>query len=160
MFMVKVAYPQREEELEILRRTTGALAGQVRPVFKAEELLSLQEVVRKVPAGDHVCAFAVDLARATRVSESCAAPEAKRWLEWGAGPRASQYLLLGAKARALLRGRFHATVEDIRALALPVLRHRLVLSFAAESEGLTTDMLIEKLLAQTQARSSPAKAGE
>ena len=109
-------------------------------------LLGLQEIVRKVPVSDHVYGFAVDLVRATRISEPYALPEVKRWLEWGSGPRASQYLLLGAKARALLHGRFHATTEDIAAIAKPVLRHRMVLNFAAESEGLTTDTIVDRLL--------------
>ena len=150
MFMVKVSYPSREEELDIMRRTTSAYTATVKPVFTGEELMGLQEIVRKVPLGDHIYEFAVDLVRATRVSESYAAPEVKRWLDWGAGPRASQYLLLGAKARALLLGRFHATMEDIVAIAKPVLRHRLVLNFAAESEGLTPDMIIDKVLPQVQ----------
>ncbi|MCZ7648352.1 MAG: MoxR family ATPase [Planctomycetota bacterium] len=153
MFMVKVAYPSREDEIDIMRRTTSAYEAQVEPVFTGEELLGLQEIVRKVPLGDHVYQFAVDLVRSTRVSEEYAAPEVKRWLDWGAGPRACQNLLLGAKARALLHGRFHATVEDLVALAKPVLRHRLVLNFAAESEGLTPDMIVERVLekAKTQA---------
>src|SRR4051794_16520606 len=117
MFLVKVGYPSREEEINIMRRTTSAYSAKVSPVFSGEELMGLQEIVRKVPVADHVYAFAVDLVRATRISEGYAAPEVKRWLDWGAGPRASQYLLLGAKARALLHGRFHATVEDIVAIA-------------------------------------------
>ncbi|HEY3324834.1 MAG TPA: MoxR family ATPase [Planctomycetota bacterium] len=150
MFLVKVGYPDRNEELQIMRRTTSAYSAQLKPVFNGDELLGLQEIVRKVPVADHVYAFAVDLVRVTRVSEGYAAPEVKRWLDWGAGPRASQYLLLGAKARALLHGRFHATIEDIVAIAKPVLRHRMVLNFAAESEGLTTDLIIERLLEQSQ----------
>jgi MoxR-like ATPase len=159
MFMVKVNYPERDEEIEIMRRTTSSHQARVAPVFTGEELLGLQEIVRKVPVGDHVYSFAVDLVRATRISESYAAPEVKRWLDWGAGPRASQYLLLGAKARALLKGRFHATVEDVVALAKPVMRHRLVLNFAAESEGLTTDMVVGRVLEATpSAAASPAPA--
>ncbi|HYG73881.1 MAG TPA: MoxR family ATPase [Planctomycetota bacterium] len=153
MFLVKVGYPTREDEIDIMRRTTSAYSAKVAPVFSGEELSGLQEIVRKVPVADHVYAFAVDLVRATRISEDYAAPEVKRWLDWGAGPRASQYLLLGAKARALLHGRFHATVDDIIAIAKPVLRHRMVLNFAAESEGLTTDLIIEKLLENVQAAS-------
>jgi MoxR-like ATPase len=146
MFLVKVGYPSREEEIAIMRRTTTAYEAKVQPVFNEQELAGLQEIVRKVPVADHVYGFAVDLVRATRVSEPGAMPEVKRWLEWGSGPRASQYLLLGAKARALLHGRFHATTEDIAAIAKPVLRHRLVLNFAAESEGLTTDNIVDRVL--------------
>jgi MoxR-like ATPase len=140
MFNVKVGYPERDDEIEILRRTTSSHTAKVNAVFTGEELLAL------------------DLVRATRISESYAAPEVKRWLDWGAGPRASQYLLLGAKARALLKGRFHATVEDVQALAKPVLRHRLVLNFAAESEGLTTDMVIQRVLENHPSPASAAPA--
>jgi MoxR-like ATPase len=151
MFLVKVAYPTRDDEITIMRRTTSAYSDKVSSVFTGEELSGLQEIVRKVPVADHVYAFAVDLVRATRVSEEYCAPEVKRWLDWGAGPRASQYLLLGAKARALLHGRFHATIEDVVAVCKPVMRHRLVLNFAAESEGLTTDIIIERVLERSQA---------
>ncbi len=152
MFMVNVGYPTRDDELEIMRRTTSAYQSTIEAVFTGEELLGLQEIVRKVPLGDHVFEFAVDLVRSTRISEKYADPELKRWLDWGAGPRACQYLLLGAKARALLNGRFHATSEDVAALAKPVLRHRLVLNFAAESEGLTADSIIERILEGAQAK--------
>ncbi len=156
MFMVNVGYPTREDEINIMRRTTSAYSATLSPVFTAQELLGLQEIVRKVPLGDHVYAFAVDLVRATRVNEPGAASEVKRWLDWGAGPRAAQYLLLGAKARALLYGRFHATIEDVAALAKPVLRHRIVLNFAAESEGLTQDMIIDRVL-ETVRNGEPKK---
>jgi MoxR-like ATPase len=146
MFMVNVGYPSREDEIDIMRRTTTAYSAELRSIFNAQELLGLQEIVRKVPLGDHVYAFAVDLVRATRVAENEAATEVKRWLDWGAGPRATQFLLLGAKARALLHGRFHATLEDVVAIAKPVLRHRLVLNFAAQSEGLTADIIIGRVL--------------
>jgi len=146
MFMVNVGYPTRAEEIDIMRRTTSAYSSSPTPVFDAEELLGLQEIVRKVPLGEHVYAFAVDLVRATRIHEDSSAPEVKRWLEWGAGTRAAQNLILGAKARALLHGRFHATVEDVVALAKPVLRHRLVLNFAAESEGQTPDGIVDLVI--------------
>ncbi|HYF50934.1 MAG TPA: MoxR family ATPase, partial [Planctomycetota bacterium] len=146
MFMVNVGYPSREEEIDVMRRTTSAYSASLKPVFSGEELLGLQEIVRKVPVGDHVYACAVDLVRATRINEPGANPEVKRWLDWGAGPRAAQYLILGAKARALLFGRFHATIEDIVAVAKPVMRHRIVLNFAAESEGLTSDIIIDRIL--------------
>jgi len=146
MFMVNVGYPSREDEIDIMRRTTTAYNATLHPIFNAQELLGLQEIVRKVPLGDHVYAFAVDLVRATRVAENEAASEVKRWLDWGAGPRATQFLLLGAKARALLHGRFHATLEDVVAISKPVLRHRLVLNFAAQSEGLTPDIIIGRVL--------------
>ena len=157
MFMVKVNYPSRPDELEIMRRTTSAYHATVSPVFTGEELLGLQEIVRKVPLGDHVYEYATDLVRATRITEEGANPDLKRWLEWGAGPRATQYLLLGAKARALLYGRFHATIDDVIALAKPVLRHRLVLNFAAESEGLTADAIIDRVLQAMPASASAVR---
>ncbi|MFH0938140.1 MAG: MoxR family ATPase [Planctomycetota bacterium] len=158
MFMVKVNYPNRDDEIEIMRRTTSAYSGAPTAVFTGQELLGLQEIVRKVPLGDHVYEFAVDLVRTTRVSEDYSAPEIRRWLDWGAGPRAAQYLLLGAKARALLYGRFHATVDDVCAIAKPVLRHRIVLNFAAESEGLTADMIVDRVLESMRARQNGAAA--
>ena len=158
MFMVNVGYPSRSDELDIMRRTTSSYNATLQSVFTGQELLGLQEIIRKVPLGNHVYAFAVDLVRSTRVSEESAEPEVKRWLDWGAGPRAAQYLLLGAKARALLYGRFHATVEDVSAIAKPVMRHRIVLNFAAESEGLTADMIVGRVLESARANMTTGPA--
>jgi MoxR-like ATPase len=145
MFMVKITYPTREEEIEILKRTTGDLSPSIEPLFSAEEMLQLQKTVRRVPVADHVYEYVVNLVHSTRpgVRE---VPDATRWLQWGAGPRAGQMLTLGAKARALLHGRYHVATEDIAALAKPVLRHRIICNFAAQAAGLNTDVIIERLI--------------
>jgi MoxR-like ATPase len=146
MFMVKVDYPNRADEIEILKRTTGDHAPEIRPLFSAEEILQLQKAVRRVPVADHVYDFVVHLVHSTRPGVQDV-PDATSWLQWGAGPRAGQQLILGGKARALLRGRYHVTTEDIAALAKPVLRHRIICNFAAQAAALNTDKIIERLLA-------------
>jgi MoxR-like ATPase len=145
MFMVKIGYPTRAEEIEILKRTTGDHAPQIEPLFSAEEILQLQKAVRRVPIPEHVYDYVVTLVHSTRpgVAE---VPEATRWLQWGAGPRAGQQLILGGKARALLHGRYHVTTQDIAALAKPVLRHRIICNFAAQAGGLNADIIIDRLV--------------
>jgi MoxR-like ATPase len=115
-------------------------------VLSPEEILQLQELVRTVPISDHLIRYTLALVRQTRVREPAAADFAREQLAWGAGPRATQFLILGAKARALVHGRAHATLEDIQTLAKPVLRHRLVVNFAAESDGITTDDIVKHLI--------------
>jgi MoxR-like ATPase len=156
MFMVKVDYPSIDEEREILRRTTEDRATEVRPILGAKEIFELQAIVRRVPIADHVLDYALKLARMTRLNTSEAPPWVKEWLAWGAGPRASQNLVLGAKARALLNGRFYVSAEDIRAVAKPVLRHRLITSFAAEAEGISTDKVVERILDECKPNESAA----
>ena len=146
MFMVLVKYPQRDDELEILRRTTGQLPGKVNCVLGAQRLMELQELVRRVPVGDHVYNYALDIVRATRPNEQGASDFVRHWLAWGAGPRAGQYLILAGKARALLHGRLYVTTDDIEAVTAPVLRHRLIASFNAEAEGITVEQIIQKVL--------------
>lgn len=152
MFKVFVRYPNFQEEFEIARRTTGLLEDQIVPVLSAEEILHLQQVVRQVPASDHVIRYALALVRQTRVGEGGVPGFIREQLNWGAGPRAVQNLILGGKARALLHGRTHVTTEDVQALAPPVLRHRLVVNFAAESEGVTPDQVIARLVAETPSK--------
>jgi len=149
MFKVFVRYPNFSEEFEIARRTTTTVADQVTPVLTADEILDLQRIVREVPITDHVIRYVLSLVRQTRVGESGVPQFVDEQLSWGAGPRAVQFLILGAKARALLRGRTHVATDDIQALAKPVLRHRLVVNFSAESEGITPDDVIDRLLAIT-----------
>jgi len=155
MFKVFVKYPSFEEEFEVVRKTTSLEESDIQPVLKAEEIIELQKFVRQVPTSDHVMRYALALVRQTRVDQAGVDQKGGipdivlQYVMWGAGPRAVQYLVLGSKARALLHGRSHVICEDIQALAKPVLRHRLVMSFLAESEGFTADMLIEKLLAET-----------
>jgi MoxR-like ATPase len=158
MFMVKVDYPSAAEEREILRRTTEDRATDIKPVLGAEEIFALQAIVRKVPIADAVIDYALRLTRSTRLTTGEAPAWVKDWLQWGAGPRASQNLVLGAKAHALLQGRFYVAAEDIRAVAKPVLRHRLITSFAAEADGVTTDKVVERLLQEIPANESQALA--
>ncbi|MBB01907.1 MAG: AAA family ATPase [Rubinisphaera brasiliensis] len=146
MFNTVVKYPTAEEELEILMRTTADQPQELTPVLSDKQILALQEVVRKVPVAEHVFVYARDLVRATRPGEPEASEFVKDYFNWGAGPRAGQNLINGAKARALLHGRFHATTEDVRAVAHPVLRHRIVTTFQADSEGISTDDCITRLL--------------
>jgi MoxR-like ATPase len=152
MFKVLVSYPSFDEEFEVARRTTSAAPTQVEAVLSTEEILHLQEMVREVPINDHLIRYALALVRQTRVRENAAPDFAREQLAWGAGPRAVQFLILGAKARALLQGRAHVALEDIQALAKPVLRHRLVVNFAAESEGITTDDIVDRLIETTPTR--------
>ncbi|MEQ1632535.1 MAG: MoxR family ATPase [Planctomycetota bacterium] len=158
MFMVKVDYPTAEEEREILRRTTEDHHQQVKAILSAEQIFELQSIVRRVPISDAVLDYALRLTRCTRITTDDAPPWMKEWLQWGAGPRASQNLVLGGKAHALLHGRFYVSAEDIRAVAKPVLRHRLITSFGAEAEGITTDVVVDRLLAEVQPNESQALA--
>jgi len=146
MFNIIVRYPTSAEELRILKQTTGGEEPQLNVTLTGKQILALQEVVRKVPVAEHVFVYARDLVRATRPKEPESPKFVKEYVSWGAGPRAGQYLVLGAKARALLEGRFHVTTDDIKAVAHPVLRHRLVTTFAAQSEGMTPDRVIDQLL--------------
>ena len=152
MFKVFVRYPSFQEEFEVARRTTSTMVDNIQPVLTAAEILELQRIVRRVPVSDHVIRYALSLVRQTRVREAGVPDFVEDQLNWGAGPRAVQFLILGAKSRALLQGRTHVTCEDVRALAKPVLRHRLVLSFTAESEGVTPDDLIERIVSVTPTR--------
>jgi MoxR-like ATPase len=146
MFMVMVNYPERDDELEMLKRTTGAAAAPVTKVINAEKIIELQELVRRVPVGEHVYNFALDIARATRPNEPAASDFVRHWLSWGAGPRAGQYMILAGKARALMQGRLYVTIEDIESVAAPVLRHRIIPNFNAEAEGISTEQIIQKIL--------------
>ncbi|HEV3004243.1 MAG TPA: AAA family ATPase [Pirellulales bacterium] len=149
MFKVFVRYPNFEEEFEIARRTTGTATDHIVPVLVGDEIIQLQRIVREVPVSDHVVRYALALVRQTRVGEVGAPDFIEDQLNWGAGPRAVQNLILGGKARALLHGRTHVSTDDVQALARPVLRHRLVVNFAAESDGVTTDSLVDRLIAIT-----------
>ena len=152
MFKVFVRYPSFSEEFEIARRTTGLPAEETRPVLSAADILSLQRSVREVPVSDHVIRYALALVRQTRGGEPGVPEFVSDQLVWGAGPRAVQFLVVGAKARALLQGRSHVAIDDIRALAAPVLRHRIVVGFAAESEGVTPDGVIARIIETTPDR--------
>jgi MoxR-like ATPase len=146
MFQVHVDYPDENDELEIVRRTTADVEATITPTLNAEQIVALIHIVRKVPVADHVARYALKLARLTRAQTPEAPDFVKAYVMWGAGPRASQYLVLGAKARAVLRGRYHVTAEDIQAVALPVLRHRIKTNFNADAEGVTSDVLVRRLM--------------
>jgi MoxR-like ATPase len=146
LFNIKVDYPARDEELEVMRRITGSDVAEIKPVLDRRQILALQELVRRVPVPDHVYEYALALVRSTRSGTPEAPDFVGSWLAYGAGPRASMNLILAGKARAALQGRFHVSVGDIQAVALPVLRHRIVPSFAAQSEGLDADALTRKLM--------------
>jgi MoxR-like ATPase len=146
MFDIRLGYPSADEEVEILRATTGVLEEPVERVLDAERVLTLQRWVREVPAADNVLAYAAALARATRPSDPSAPESVRRRVRWGAGPRAGQALVLGAKAHALLAGRFHVTPGDVRRVAAPVLRHRVLVNFHAEAEGVVPDEIVADVL--------------
>ena len=149
MFKVYVNYPSFDEEFEVARRTTSVQSDTITQVLDGEEILALQRLVREVPISDHVIRYTLSLVRQTRVRNPGAPDFVDEMLGWGAGPRAVQYLILGGKARALLHGRSYVSTEDIQTLAKPVLRHRLVVNFAAQSEGVTPDDIVERIVAVT-----------
>ncbi|MEZ6123841.1 MAG: MoxR family ATPase [Planctomycetaceae bacterium] len=154
MFKVFVKYPSFAEERQIARQTTSGAKVEIESVLSGEQVLKIQDVVRQVPVSDHVINYSLAIVRQTRVHEPGAPDWINEWLAWGAGPRAVQNLLLGGKARALLKGRTHVSTDDIQALAAPVLRHRITPNFTAESEGITSDRVIERLLAETPDKES------
>jgi len=149
MFSVHVGYPSEEEEKEIVESTTSAYVPDLKKILNAEEIIRLQRLVRRVPVPDHVLDYAIRLARMTR-PDSAAPDYVRSWVSWGAGPRASQYLILGAKTRAVLRGKYAPETEDVRAVAQPVLRHRIVTNFNAEADGISASDVVERLLADVQ----------
>jgi MoxR-like ATPase len=148
MFHVKVDYPSFDEEVEVVRRTTVRRDQKVAKVLSGEDIIALQNLVYCIPVPEHVYRYAVTLVRKTRKNDPQAPQYVRDWVAWGAGPRASQYLILGAKARSILYGRGYASVEDVKAVARPVLRHRILLNFNAEAEGQTSDAVTERLLTE------------
>ena len=145
MFNILVSYPTEAEELEIIRRTTAPQKHELKQILSLDEILTLQETVRKVPAADHVIKYALALTRASRRTDD--SPQfVKDYVDYGAGPRAGQFLILGGKARALLNGRPYVSTEDIRALAVPALRHRITTNFNADAEGVTSEAVVKRLI--------------
>jgi MoxR-like ATPase len=147
MLSIYIGYPTRSEEREIVMATTQVVKKEIQPVLQGRDILWIQQLVRQVPASQHMIDYAVDLVRATRPKEPPSPDFVKNWLAWGAGPRAAQNIILAAKARAILHGRYAVAAEDIRAVAYPVLRHRLFTNFNADAEGIEVDQVIEKILA-------------
>ena len=146
MFMIVVDYPTAAEELQIMKMATGVTGGKPTAVLNIEEILVLQQIVRRMPVAEHVYAYAERLVRCTRPKTSEALDFCKKWLSWGAGPRAGLNLIMAAKARAMLNGQFYVSCDDVAAVALPIFRHRIVANFAAQSEGVTTDDITRKIL--------------
>jgi MoxR-like ATPase len=156
MFEVLVDYPSADEEFELVRKTTSDQAIPLDKVLSSVEVAGLQHVVRRVPVADHVIRYAMQLARLTRRQNGDVPDFVKDYVTWGAGPRASQYLILGAKARAMLKGRAYANTEDVREVAPPVLRHRIITNFNAEADGVTPDVVVSRLT-ELLGKDSPAR---
>ena len=150
MFNIHVDYPSYEEEHAIVKSTTAVMRQDLSKVMSGGEIQQLQQLVRKVPVSDHVIDYAIKLVRATRRTEGEVRDYISNWVTWGAGPRASQYLILGAKTNAILNGRYTPSIEDVQYVAKPVLRHRIVTSFNAEADGVDTLQIIDKLLADVK----------
>ena len=146
MFNVKLDYPTFEEELEIVKTTTIDRTEEIKVVLTANEILNYQRVIRRLPVPDNVYRYAVGLVAKTRVSGDEVHPYAKKYISWGAGPRASQYLIMAAKTNAALKGKYSPDIEDVKAVAVEVLRHRIVRNYYAEAEGISTDAIIKELL--------------
>ena len=146
MFKIHVSYPTQQEEIDIMRNVTTGSGGSPQEVLAKEDILLLQDLVGRVPVADHIFQYVAALVRATRPSEENAPGFIKDFVSWGCGPRACLNLITGAKARAILRGRFGASLEDVQALAAPVLRHRMGLNFAAQAEGVDADHVVGRLL--------------
>jgi len=145
MFNVALNYPTFKEELQVVKNTTSTTQPQVNKLLNAEQIIYFQQLVRNIPVADNVLEYAVKLVAKTRPDGEFAAPQVKRLLNWGAGPRASQFLILGAKCHAVISGKYSPDIEDVQAIAKPILRHRIIRSYHAEAEGLSTDDIIEQL---------------
>ena len=149
MFNIRIGYPTEEQELEVVQRTTALDQAAVAAALSGEDILRMQRIVRQVPVADHVVRYALQLTRATRIREESEKPQVVQdYVAWGAGPRASQFLVLAAKARAILTGSSHVMPEHIQSVALPVMRHRIITNFNAEADGITSDDVIKRLTEQ------------
>jgi len=157
MYLIVVDYPETADEIEVMKRTTTNYKGQPEKVMDGETIMKYQQIIREVLVRDDLYDYVLKIVQATRISKDYALPFAKQWLAWGAGPRACQNLLLGAKARAFFHGRAHITTEDIREVSKPVLRHRIILNYAAIAEGVTPDKVVEKILEHVPAPSESVK---
>ncbi len=145
MFNIWVDYPSFQEEVDVVKATTAEIETDVKQVISGEEILQFQNLIRKIPVADNVVEYAVNIASKSRPNTSAASAESNQYLSWGAGPRASQYLIIGAKCHAALKGKFSPDMEDVRAVALPILRHRVVRNYQAEAEGITIENIVNSL---------------
>jgi MoxR-like ATPase len=159
MFNILVDYPQEHEEFDIVRRTTTNEMPKIEPVMGRQDIIRLQEIVRRVPVADHVIRYAMSLVRLTRRGKTEVPAFVSDYVAWGAGPRASQFLVLAGKARAVLHGRYYVSTEDIRKVAYPVLRHRVLTNFNAEAEGITSDEIVRQLIDVVPSGESEALSG-
>ena len=146
MFNVWLDYPNFTEELEVVKQTTSNKTAQLNKILNAQEIVFFQDLIRKIPVADNVIEYAVKLVHKTRLTGEYTSETAKKYLQWGAGPRASQYLIIGAKCHAAIHGKFSPDIEDVRAIAVPILRHRLVLNYKAEAEGVSVEEIIKQLM--------------
>jgi MoxR-like ATPase len=146
MFNVWLDYPKYAEELQVVKLTTANIQPQLNKIVNAEEIIFFQDLIRKIPVADNVIEYAVKLVNKTRLNSDFTTEITKKYLQWGAGPRASQYLIIGAKAHAAINGKFSPDIEDVKAVALPILRHRIVLNYKAEAEGVSVEEIINQLL--------------
>jgi MoxR-like ATPase len=146
MFNVWLDYPKFAEELQVVKRTTSDKKITLNKILNAEEIVFFQELIRKIPVADNVVEYAVKLVHKTRLNSEHSTEVAKKYLQWGAGPRASQYLIIGAKCHAAMNGKFSPDIEDVRAIAVPILRHRVVLNYKAEAEGISVEEIIKQLM--------------
>lgn len=150
MFNLWLNYPSYEEEIKVVQTTTSGYNAQLNKVLTAQEILTFQDLIRRVPVADNVIQFAVKVSNMTRPVNGNSPQFIKQWITWGAGPRASQYLILAAKSRAVIQGRFTPNIDDVKAVVLPVLRHRIITNFSAEAEGISSVDVIKKLLEETE----------
>jgi MoxR-like ATPase len=146
MFNVWLDYPKFAEELQVVKLTTANLKAEMNKILNAQEIVFFQDLIRKIPVADNVIEYAVKLVNKTRLNSEYTAEVTKKYLQWGAGPRASQYLIIGAKAHAAINGKFSPDIEDVKAIAIPILRHRIVLNYKAEAEGVSVEDIIKQLL--------------
>ncbi|MGQ9817896.1 MAG: AAA family ATPase [bacterium] len=146
MFTINIGYPEKNEEIEIVKTTTSAYQADLKKVIGAEDFINLQKIIRRMPVSDEIVEKTVSLVEKTRPENNDAPAVIKKYVSWGAGPRASQYLVLGAKAKAAIEGRFSPNLEDVKYVCHPVLRHRIITNFAAEAEGIKSDAIIDELL--------------
>jgi len=158
MYLIHVDYPETDEEIEVLKRTTTNYYDEPQQVMEGHDILKYQKVIRDVLVREDLYDYVLRLVQATRVSKDYCLPYVREWVSWGAGPRACQFLLFGAKARAFFHGRPHITTDDVRAVAKPVMRHRVLVNYAAISEGVTSDTVVEQVLESVPAPSETVKA--
>ncbi|WP_340077417.1 AAA family ATPase, partial [Leptobacterium sp. I13] len=146
MFAIELNYPSYEEEIEVVKTTTSDSEASIKPLFNAQEIIAIQQLIKRIPVADNVIEYAVSLVGKTRPKGSLATELVNQYVDWGAGPRASQNLILGAKAHAAIHGKYSPDIEDVKAIAPGILRHRVIKNYKAEAEGITIDTIIQKLL--------------